>query len=86
MTHTLDDILAEPELITTVARARIVIRHTTPGSPATWPLLVVDPCPYALYQRHGLPHAHVHSLCTPPPWYRIAPCCWQPYQIILEDS
>lgn len=84
VTNTLDDILKEPELITTTARARIVLRHTTPGSPIAWPLLVIDSCPYAIYQAHGIAHAHVHSLCTAAPWYKIAPCCWQPYQLVLE--
>lgn len=76
----------DPELVTTTAPCRLIIRGATPGVAVAWPMLVADPCPWALWQGHGLPHAHVHFITGPPPWYRIAPCCRQPYKLELSAA
>jgi hypothetical protein len=49
-------------------------------------MLVTDPCPFALYQGHGLPHAHVHFMTEPGPWLRLAPCSRQPYLLEIEAT
>lgn len=70
------------------AEARIVVLASTSGVAVAWPLLVVDRCPFAVYQGHGHPHAHVHTLtaAAPPPWRKAPPCCRDEYLVYLEAA
>jgi hypothetical protein len=61
-------------LITTRVAARIVVRTVAPW----WPLLVVDECEY------DPTHSHVHTMLTPLPVVKVAPCCRRPY--LLEAA
>lgn len=49
--------------------------HGTPH--IHWPLLVIDKCPF------NNEHGHLHTMLTPGPWSRRAPCCREPYIIRL---
>ena len=60
-------------LATTKVTARLVIRTIAPF----WPLLVVDECEF------NPTHSHLHTMLTPGPWIRIAPCNRQPYLLEL---
>lgn len=75
-------------LADTRAPARLLIRQSVPGVAIALPLLIVDPCPFALYQGHGLPHAHIHTLCDPrpAPWYKVPPCCREPYLVYVAAA
>jgi hypothetical protein len=69
--------------------ARVVIRRTTPGHPIAWPMLITDPCPFSADCQPWeipRPHAHVHYMTEPGPWWRVAPCCRKPYLISLEPA
>jgi hypothetical protein len=71
-------------IATRIVKARLVVRHTTPGHPTAWPMLVISKCPWTPWDRAG--HAHIHFMTEPGPWYRVAPCNRRPYLITLATA
>lgn len=62
--------------------ARLVTRHTIPGAPTAYPMLVIGKCPWTAPFTAG--HAHIHYLVTPGErQFKVAPCNRRPYMLTI---